>query len=210
MPAPWWHRPALRTKSIKHWRRSELVASNLDFHFVRAYPMQEQIRIWLWELDRELGSATRAFVTHSRPPEPSESPFPDGRINYPVPLPPGVNYHPLNELLSRIKPDTDWIWNRRAPYSTIHAFEIQWCLGIPAIEAAFHAWVLGQETHRKRGKKDHIEVFVPTKGRKDFIDTWLMELAIYRIDSAGLKYKDGPKHLEELGVKRQMSIRLDS
>jgi len=207
----------------KVWAEVELVKENLDFTFTENLRLHEVVAVWYWELDRELGTVGETFLHKSKlKPHPcrlrevmenKQKPFRDCMEGYylrEVPPPLGIRGRKLGSLVRSIKLWTDSL-RIHGGSSRIHAIEINWEMPWDCVVAAFDEWGKKQSAYRKKawcfeGESGENEPD-PTpswpsvvKGRKDFCDKWLKDLAIYRIAMAKMPEKEGKKLLLSLGV----------
>jgi hypothetical protein len=188
--------------ALKLWKKDELRRENLDFSFTDDLQLPEVVKVWYWELDRELGTVNEPFKAQL-PPLNSMAKCPPGHDpRHQIALPLGLKYRRLCELLRDIKPNTDSLQVHMAPYSTIHAFEIDWTVPLKEITKAFKSWLEAQTVHQRWGNLHCVPLAIERHGRKDFCDAWLRELAVYRICCARLKYKEGMNLLRELGITK--------
>jgi hypothetical protein len=198
--------------TLKSWEKG-LQQEDWDFSCYIDWPKHALCVAWLWELERELGRAGGPFYPQWKLREwkriqkrPDSAELKGWQPKPPVEPKPIMHSHVLTQVaslvspnvkhyLKEVEPDFSMLRNRYvSAYTRIHALEIDWNLSEKALVDCFRNWLRDGEhefptdrqgkSRERRGKRQ-------TAGYL----SWLRELSIYRISSAGIPRSEGLKRL---------------
>jgi hypothetical protein len=172
---------------LKKWSKPELVREDWDFTAVSQTVDETGLfYVYMWEMDRELGSGTEPFALSPRARK-SLPRFTSGTRG--VLEVPRSEIEGISELLEKSAPTFQTL-------QTLHAFLIDWSRTERATVDAFRAWLRDESRHPGRKCAD------PKQGKPSDLRASLWKIGAYRLSMAGYPPKEA---LAKLG-KMTMSV----
>ena len=156
--------------------------SKNEWQFYRITDQAELRSVWRWELERAAGSGAKPWLALSKETR--------RRVrDYEEMENPPVKEKPLESITAEADALRD-----KTPLA-LHGFEIDWSRGKDAIASWFQAWARSKP-HDKA--KRQWTGWTKQGGRKNQYLPWLVDLAIYRADKAGIKPSQAETMLQPL------------
>ena len=159
----------METTKLKTWSKESLGKADWDFSDLSKLPKTVINRIFLWELDRELGSGQGPFLSNKENRDfvakAKKSPRKEGALT-----------------------ETGGKAARNGGPSTSHTFRVNWAATKPDLMAAFSQWLENNGT-------PYSTFPTKTRGRPRQQFTLLEKISIHRFQQAG--YSGGPRFFRE-------------
>ena len=192
---------------LKAWKKSSLAREDYDFTPLANWPKEALNVGWLWELERELGSGRGPFYPAWQKWASHES---KGKPEAPRERPPILRAYPLEQAARCLDkqdgrhmeawPDSAITGTFAGRYTRIHALEIDWEKTEKQLVEAFRNWLRHGE-HEFSPDDQFMSRRVKCQRNTAGFQSWLKELAIYRISVAGFDRKGaGADMLEKVGM----------